>query len=60
VSPLPPNWTPPTSLPSRGPNACATLKPLVAFFKGATVTGLFQSGQTTHGYIGGRREIKLG
>jgi hypothetical protein len=32
VSPLPPSWMPPASLPSRGLNACETLKPLVAFF----------------------------
>jgi hypothetical protein len=28
VSPLPPSWTPLASLPSRGLNACETLKPL--------------------------------
>jgi hypothetical protein len=27
------SWTPPASLPSRGLNACVTLKPLAAFFQ---------------------------
>src|SRR5205814_1038928 len=29
-----PSWTPPASLPSGGLNACGTLEPLVALFKG--------------------------
>jgi hypothetical protein len=34
VSPLPPSWTPPASLPRTGLDACTTLKPLAVFFKG--------------------------
>src|SRR5712691_10845405 len=35
VSPLPPSWMPPASLPRTGLNACETRKQLAAFSKGS-------------------------
>ena len=53
-------WTPPASLPSRGLNACETLKPLVAFFKGATVTAGRGDSQRAAGGGAGYREATGG
>src|SRR5437016_13905908 len=50
VSPLPPSWMPPASLPRTGLNACETLRPLAAFFKG--VAPLFVEHPGSYGLLG--------
>jgi hypothetical protein len=59
VSPLPPSWTPPASLPRNGLNACETLKPLATFFKGiATPVEICWSESRAHCPL--RRQLTAG